>query len=403
MADGPPTDDPAGWRPGVLGEIQVVRPASFEGFAVLDDALEVLRAASSERTRWLVDGAGTGNGPAVAADEVREVFDRALATWPDSLVVHRPVPGSNEELSAALALNRSLPPSEPSIPVADGLALTEALAGGGVVLRRAERHGAGLTQLANDLTTRFEAHVQLLIASGRVPRGSDLLSMGNRLVVVAVEGDARVEVVASDGTEVRDVPAGTWRDVANATGAATDPGGVMLLASLRMPTVADCWRYAVRKAGFWPRFRADLPIDVGAPSPLYGFDDRVDVRTVLRSELSKLIDDDTAHEAMAFWRATLCPVPLPPVVEGGAGQALGGVLPGGAGVVGRIGVDDERVPLAMAGWVIDVARADVDALATVISGGDVADAATDDEAPGLGEMLRRCGLVTVRRERPGRA
>lgn len=405
-------DGPARPAPRTLGELDLVVTGTRAGVPGLDAAWRSSRAAAAARLDWLAvpdedpphlrAGGPVPPGALPKAAELRALLEEAVAGCPSEVSLHLPLPDDSGDLTEARAVHRSLLRGDAWSTALDPLAVRLAAARGGLVMDRVERRHPHLADLVDDLTAVLAAPVRLVLASGRVPRGSATFDGANRALVLAVGADARVEHGGPAGG-LTHVPTGHFVDVAQPLGAAADPGGVVLVAAIRMPVLADCWRYAARTAGFWPRLRADLPVDPWEPAAVYGLPEPVDVREVLRAEFTALAGEHPAEEALAYWRATLTPAPRPVALEPRVtgGTEVVGRIPGGAALL-RASLQEATRLAALAGWVVAVGDDEVDDLVALVAGAAVrVRAGPDGGVAGLAADLVRCGVLTPVDGRPG--
>lgn len=383
--------------PRPVTELDPFMSAESAGLPELDEAWRRSRSAATNRLSWLLGSAelfannvrrgtlpaGLGWSDDVDADLVSGVDEGS-----PEIVLH--VPLNADELSPSHGIHRSVLHGEHRAAVPDQRAARAAIRGGGLARTHVERRVQAIADVVDDLSTSLCAPVSAVVVSGRVPRGSSLLQECNRVVVLALSGSARVEHLSSDGVHMTEIAEGEWCDVPAPTGAATDPAGSMVILTVRMMEVADAWRTAGHKAGFWPRLRADLPLDPAESASLYGESTPRDLRSLLREELSKLVDDGTAGDALAAWRMNLVPARAAAfrTTEPDVGDDVMGRFPGGV-VVQRATADDEVPLVATCGWVLPMDRSGVAVLARLAGG----DSVPWQRSSRLLTDLWHCGLV----------
>lgn len=238
--------------------------------------------------------------------------------------------------------------------------LRDARAAGGMLLTNADAFVRELADLCDDVSQTSYARVDATVAWGFIPPGASLFDRSCEYLVMP-RGAAVVVGQASPGVEASEVrvPAGGCWKGRNPSFVRIDDDGAAVVIRVSTAGRADLTSYVVRRAGFYPRMRANVPRDLDGAADAYGCDGPVDPVPFMLTQIRDVLGPDALYEAAESWRGSLGPAdrPVEFVFDDPATwppeSIVRGHLPGGAVGIGS-DIEQGAHRLLAGGVVIDV-------------------------------------------------
>lgn len=392
---------------GVSGLLEpkmlVTRPAAV-GLEELDHACESARQMARRRMTWATGGPGTITQVPKEwlpdPDETWTLIEDALAMGSTDMLM---TPGAAPaELGQAQLPLRQFLFRGAVVTMPDPLTISSVLGeeDAGLSLRHAQSRSDRLAELSDHVARAFDAHVDVTIMVGAA--GVGMLAPGHRErgLVVCLGGFVDVIDPASNDGGVDRLSVGAATSISPDAEIRTQGDGLAAVIALEVPTMTDLWRATIVKSGFWPRFRGGLPMNPDEPIEVFGSEDRVATREVLRSAMTEVFTSESADEALAGWRAGIVPAPRRPPARrwaGGSsavspGATVQGRLPGGVGFLTKDWAEG-RFTACAGGWVFSVTEADLEVLPLLISSEPIDAVALGPAGIDLAERLLALGLA----------
>lgn len=296
--------------------IQPPDPSSPLGMAVTARLTDV-----AERLRWL-DETDPVNPAGLGAELTENLLNQALS--------------ADDQFLDAQLDDAEGPPEGNSGSSRFKAAL--ALKAGGLTIAAPGRFSTSVARLSDDVALHFNATVEPVLAAGTISVSRSRLSDSHQLLVIALRKG--VQILDGSPSDIT-VPEGEWALIEVPSVLEVEVGGLALIIGITMPTRADFWSALLRKAGYWPRVRADLPYDIEIPATVYGESAAVDLKRLLLEQFADLQSTETLGESLASVWARCRPSPrpfpdlelLPDSPARWVHRTVRGCFPGGVGTI----------------------------------------------------------------------
>lgn len=390
----------AGTGVAAIGPTTLIRSETSGSLADLTMASADAKNRAAHRTSWVQDGAAAPVGLLPAKDVLLGQIEQAPNDGLMSIWTYAPEIGESHSFTALRTPGRVVPRGESTQLAVDLSTWQRSMNHGGVIVGRITLDYPTLADLADDLACAWEAHVEVVAVVGRIPSGSELLKNTNRVILFSYDELVQVETNNNADLEVRSVAAGTVLDAASVSALQVANQGLAIVMLVTMPTRRDMLLHARRKSGYWPSFRAGLPIEHGVRVELAGLPGLQLPSEYLERGLREMIGPDGFAEAMAWWRSTILPSPrrarLFRAPE--SDTALRTDLPGGLGTLISTPEHQGRIFGAAAGCLFELPDFGITALCGAIRSGattvgDLSDAGLLDPLLLLGVLRRETEMT----------
>lgn len=294
------------------------RPTSL-GCAELGHAAD--RAVAEALEQLSLQSPGTSQPASTSGTsgaDLKKLVSVAASLGASDLLVCRRRPEGGTEFGSAAELTSGSP-------------VGELEAGGGLLLRHAERADETLNRLAASLSIARAARFEMIVVLGSLAE-VEILDGPQRWQAVAFDNGTIARPVGEAPTDLIPGQATVFVGPPRIHAA---PSSITLLIAETQFSDRDLHQTLIQRAVCHPLLRVDAPIYVDQELEVYG---RRGVTTLVEhigDELDLLLGSPDVDEAAWWWllRSTLAPSPLEVLVK--APARVRGRFPGGIGILGR--------------------------------------------------------------------
>lgn len=297
-------------HPVPLADIDLLEPPSGLIGAPLAHAHDDARSEASEALEIVLEY-GLARFPLPNQADITQMVVEAAALADSSLLGYvqsrTGEPGQMLTSVAGMSPFNSSPRNDPN-----GFNIRAAVTQGALTLANVERRSRRIRQLCELVSRSFDTTVTATAMSGEF---HDVAAAApRRRLVIALQGDLEVSETKL-GTSV--IAGSQMRIVDELASVRTLPGDFGLVIDIPVPTRDFLIAVAIRKAGYFPRLRGDMPFEIDRPVTGHGLDGQTDVANILNQQAAQLFDDMTMTQAVSWWRGNALPVvrPQPWIVD----------------------------------------------------------------------------------------